>query len=274
MKGVRLTFTLVRMPPNPDRFSRPANPAPPKAAFGMSTHAHLRVLERTELSGAQLLERVNRRACAWLPRRSDWDTYFALVYCALSDIFVVAVIAPDTYVLKTVLTQHQWQTTYGIIAPVQFSLAQLAAAQSTVPVDQVAPVLAPVEASTPTKGLCLYVLAAFDNGGEISRAVLLGMVPEHEVRALGLGRITRPYPVEVRQHIGQVLVEQDFFLAWLSARLLDSGRPPESFAQFYLSFSRHPPYTHSAVRHEITSEVRKARRAEAAGRDAAPLAEL
>lgn len=98
--------------------------------FELSPHAELRVLERTGISGGQLLDRLSSGACFWLDRRGGAGERYALVYCATHEVHVVAVAAlgPPAW-LKTVLTLQQWEASYGRVAPICLALARQAVLQ-------------------------------------------------------------------------------------------------------------------------------------------------
>lgn len=98
--------------------------------YVLSTHAELRVLERTNLSGGQLLHRLNTRACVWLPRRGAEGEWYALVHCMGSQTYVVCVIAGALPVLKTVLTLQMWENDYGTLPFIWLALARIALVQS------------------------------------------------------------------------------------------------------------------------------------------------
>jgi len=101
---------------------------PPVEPYKISKHAIGRVLERTSLSIGQLLDRLNSNGIAWLPAKLPEGHRHALVYCATSERFVVAVIKEADRVVKTIVTLEQWENMYRKVANVWLTLAIHAAA--------------------------------------------------------------------------------------------------------------------------------------------------
>jgi len=108
------------------------------STYKLSTHAVSRALERTSLSPGSLIDRIVSNACVWLPARLPEHHRHALVYCARTDSFVVAIVHQTDRVLKTVVTLEQWEGTYWKVADIWLALAQHAAAQYLLPADAVA----------------------------------------------------------------------------------------------------------------------------------------
>lgn len=105
----------------------------PVAPYTFSKHAVVRVLERTHLSVGQLLDRLNNNSIAWLPAKMPEGHRHALVYCASSGSFIVAVLAEADRVVKTVVTLEQWENMYRKVANIWLTLAVHAAAQGLQP---------------------------------------------------------------------------------------------------------------------------------------------
>jgi hypothetical protein len=101
----------------------------PVEPYTFSKHAVVRVLERTHLSVGQLLDRLNRNSIAWLPAKMPEGHRHALVYCASSGSFVVAILVEADRVVKTVVTLEQWENMYRPVANIWLTLAMHAAAQ-------------------------------------------------------------------------------------------------------------------------------------------------
>jgi hypothetical protein len=97
--------------------------------YQLSKHALLRVLERTNLSPGQLLDRLAAGAVAWLPASMPAGHRHALVYCATSQSFVVAIILEAERLVKTVVELAQWENMYRTVTDIWRSLAIHAAAQ-------------------------------------------------------------------------------------------------------------------------------------------------
>ena len=98
------------------------------SSYQLSTHAVSRALERTSLSPGSLIDRIDGNAVAWLPARLPENHGHALVYCGLTDSFVVAILQKTDRVLKTVVTLEQWECMYWKVADIWLALAQHAAA--------------------------------------------------------------------------------------------------------------------------------------------------
>jgi hypothetical protein len=216
--------------------------APAPGCFYLSRHAHLRVLERTRLSGCQIIERLNMRACAWLRRRTSSDCYYALAYCAATDVFVIAVIAPNKRVLKTILTREQWEINCGPIPAVHLLLAKLASAQSLDPDLEAAepvepPVVGPMLPEI-TTGLSMQAWARIGESKKKKSLVLLGRVPQVEVESLMLGQTRGSFSTSFRKDVTRLLCERPFFKDWLGQGLgsLDNLLPEAT--DFYLGFSK------------------------------------
>jgi hypothetical protein len=97
--------------------------------YTFSKHAVVRVLERTHLSLGQLLDRLNNNGIAWLPAKMPEGHRHALVYCASSGTFIVAILVEADRVVKTVVTLEQWENMYRKVANIWLTLAMHAAAQ-------------------------------------------------------------------------------------------------------------------------------------------------
>lgn len=97
--------------------------------YQLSKHALLRVLERTNLAPGQLLDRLAAGAVAWLPASLPAGHRHALVYCATSQSFVVAIILDDGLLVKTVVALEQWENMYRPVTDIWRALAIHAAAQ-------------------------------------------------------------------------------------------------------------------------------------------------
>lgn len=101
----------------------------PVETYKISNHAAVRILERTSLSIGQLLDRLSANGVAWLPAKLPEGHRHALIYCARSERFLVAVIHEADRVVKTIVTLEQWENMYRKVANVWMSLAIHAAAQ-------------------------------------------------------------------------------------------------------------------------------------------------
>jgi len=97
--------------------------------YTFSKHAVVRVLERTHLSVGQLLDRLNSNSIAWLPAKMPAGHRHALVYCASSGSFIVAILVEADRVVKTVVTLEQWENMYRKVANIWLTLAMHAAVQ-------------------------------------------------------------------------------------------------------------------------------------------------
>jgi len=97
--------------------------------YVLSPHATTRLLERSSRAPAWLAEVVQKGQFAYLQFGQPNRRRYALVFDALEQAYLVAILGVDHLEVITVLTLVQYENTYGPVAPVFFKLAQLARAQ-------------------------------------------------------------------------------------------------------------------------------------------------
>lgn len=102
--------------------------------FEISPHAELRILERTNLSGGQILQRINENSCYWLDDNKNLNRKYAIIYFASEKLYIIAVIAINDKVVVTLLNVEQFERDYGIIPYVYLSLARQLALQKLEPI--------------------------------------------------------------------------------------------------------------------------------------------
>lgn len=97
-------------------------------AFRLSDHAHLRVLERTSLSQAQLLDHLQTATCLWLNVTSWNRRRYALLYCTVTAVYVVAVVSQEGAVV-TVLGLEMFENAHFPVTENLRVLARVAMAK-------------------------------------------------------------------------------------------------------------------------------------------------
>lgn len=212
--------------------------------YVLSTHAELRVLERTNLSGGQLLQRLNTRACVWLPRRGVDGEWYALVHCLGSQTYVVCVIADVQPVLKTVLTLEMWENDCGVLPFIWLALARTALVQS------IAATVEPASGTTRPDGKpstkdkpdywvdCLLELAATPEG-QAPALLALGRLNREELVSFGMEpprSIMRPtWKNSFESQLRRLLKKADVH-AWLLTQLAEHQDVVERATRLVVKF--------------------------------------
>ncbi len=96
--------------------------------FCLSDHAQVRVLERTSLSEAQLLDHLQTNTCLWLKVPSWNNRRYALLFCTVTSIYVVAVVSPEGAVV-TVLGLEMFEDAHFPVSENVRLLARVAMAK-------------------------------------------------------------------------------------------------------------------------------------------------
>jgi hypothetical protein len=97
-----------------------------RAKAKLTYHAVERIMERSARAPSWLAQVLNEGQFAHIAAATREQKRFVLVFDVLTEAYLVAVLPAKSRTVITVLTQEQYENTYGLIAPVIYQLAQLA----------------------------------------------------------------------------------------------------------------------------------------------------
>lgn len=94
--------------------------------YTLSKHALARVLERTPRAPVWLMEALRQNQFVQLQFGAQERRMYALIFDALEQAYLVAVLSKRDPKVVTLLTQDQYENVHGVIPPVMLQLAQSA----------------------------------------------------------------------------------------------------------------------------------------------------
>lgn len=220
----------------------------------LGRHAVERVLERSTRAPTWLSDVLRATQFVHLRVGASTGKRYVLVFDPLPEVFLVAILAPGSQRVITLLTQNQYESVHGVIAPVLLQLAQLARVQTMMLTENGGVSDAAVggkdEPLSPWNSTWRAVLAiAARNGIKKRRVRLLLDTPWRQqciLDALGVAALDSPLPgggcARDLTLYGQaeILAKTEAFQRWIANQLSTLQENPEFLRSVGVT-SRHRP---------------------------------
>lgn len=195
---------------------------------GLTHHASERVFERTRLTASEVSAMLENKHFYWAETPKVGKSSFALVYDALAEQYVVAVVAPYDRNIKTLLTLEQFEYTYHPVSHAAKLLARLAifagegqqpTPESSTVEDEPSKAAQAVKVEAP---LAWRFVVTRQDGEEVAMPVL--------THAEICERLLFVFPVQDTQELKRRavrVIQTMAFLQWFASTLAEAGVPVE-----------------------------------------------
>lgn len=189
-----------------------------------SRHAKERTFERSKLTCGEVDVMLAKKQFYWAVNPVPGRCRFALLFDVLSQSYLVAVVAPETNCVKTLLTLEQFERTVTTVSQAAKMLAHLALLSECSPAAKVA---APEPAPRPEQVVPAWRFVASGNNGERWE---LPVLSHQEVCDLFCFSMPVGRASELRRRAGRIVVLRSF-LNWFMAALTTFDIPMDSVAR-------------------------------------------
>jgi hypothetical protein len=186
----------------------------------LTTHAQQRVFERTHLTPLEVQTMLDQHHFWWVVTPVVHQKRYALVFDTVARDYLVAIVAPDVAIVKTVLTLAQFEESHHVVSDAVKLLARMTLLREDSP-------------GTNSAGFCWRLTAR----GREDKNIRLPVLTEHDILEMFNIKVGRTRP-EIRQSTA-ALFDSSPFLQWFSETLEHLNVPLRYLNSLVLDIFQH-----------------------------------